>query len=134
MKKYWIIRWNETVRGQKRSSRMFQTFLDKSEFLFETYGYRSGIDVRRFKEVKRGDQIFCFQAACYQSCNGAYVALGEVKAVEPKAPGGRSLVLLAKRLSSPRVEKKFWGKHTIYKLNPKKAEALFARCGLERGG
>lgn len=132
-KKYWVIRWNATVIGQKRSSRMFQTFLDRPE-LFETYGYHSDIDVRRFAKVNKGDQIFCFQSDCYKSSEGTYIALGEVKVIESKAPGGLCLVLLAKYLPLQCGETKFRGRNTLYELKGTKAKALCERCGVEWHG
>ena len=124
MTNYWVIRWNAKVKGQKRSSRIFQTFLDRSE-LFETYGYNSKGDVSRFAKVKKGDQVFC-----YQIDEGAYVALCEVKVKESKAPGGRCLVLANVRLLH--LVEVFGPKGTIHPLHEEEARALCKRCGLPR--
>ena len=113
---YWVIRWNATVRGKKRSSRMFETFLD-TPLPFESYGYsgKSVADVRRFEKVERGDQVFCFQGESYKLAEGTYVARCEVKAIESDAPGGLCL-LLEKRETLDYSVRNFTYKKTLCKL------------------
>lgn len=109
------------VKGQRRSSRVFKTFLDSPD-LFETYGYSSKGDVRRFAKVRKGDQVFC-----YQIDEGAYVAKCEVKAKESKAPGGRCLVLAKVRCL--RLVETFKRRGTLHELSESDAKALCGRCG-----
>ncbi len=144
--KYWVIKWNAKVKkreSQKRSSRMFQTFLERSE-TFETYGYNSLTSIRQFAKVNKGDQVFC-----YQIDEQKLLGRCEVKAIESNAPGGLCLVLakvpplklvgnkdLEAGLDSKLVEK-LKKKGTIHELldeDAKKLLELFERCGLELPG
>jgi len=119
--RYWIIKWNAVVKGQRRSSRVFKTFLDSPD-LFETYGYNSKGDVHRFAKVRKGDQVFC-----YQIDEGTYVAKCKVKAKESTAPGGRCLVLA--KVRRLRLVEPFKRLGTLHELSENNARALCGRCG-----
>lgn len=125
--KYWIIKWDAT---QGRSSRKFETFLSPKfpheKAHFEAYGFnnKDGAAFRWYRKVKIGDHVFC-----YQAFEDRYVAKCEVKEKDPKAPGGRSLVLV--KISDlndlrPKIRKGQWN---ILPLEDEKEIArLKAKC------
>jgi hypothetical protein len=125
MPNYWVISWNANrEEGEKLSTRIFNTFLDK-ENPFETYGYSySNSTIELFNEVKKGDVIFC-----YQTDEGKYVGLCQVEKKTSEAPGGRCLVLAKVKAPQPDghgPKQKGW----FHRLNEDKAKSLCIDLGL----
>ena len=122
---------------------MFKTFLERPE-PFETYGYNSLTNIRKFAKVNKGDQVFC-----YQIDEQKFLGPCEVNKIESNAPGGLCLVLAKvpplklvenKDLEAgldPKLVKKLKKKGTIHKLHKddaKKLLELFVHRGLEWPG
>jgi hypothetical protein len=124
---YWVICWNaeENDKGEKLSTRIFQTFLERlpPHHRFEAYGYNRGSSSMLFHEVAKGDHVFC-----YQSDEGSYVGLCEVEERTSRAPGGRCLVLAT--VKTLRFQGNISSKKALVKLSEKKAKELFKCFGL----
>lgn len=129
MTKYWSIRWNakKDEKGKILSTRIFKTFLERPEpfHRFETYGY-GGKYIKRFKKVKKGHMVFCYQV---DDNGGRYVGLCKVEGKSSGAPGGRCVVL-ARVNDQPMQLVESDPKVTIKEMDEERAKTLCENCGL----